>query len=142
MSTQAEERRPASSSPSRGGKGLEKKIGPLPVWGWGLLAGGAVIAFILYRRYAAAQEAAAKKKGGGGGTVVAGGIDYGPSIATLQSEIQDLQGRKSEKGEKEPKCPGDMYWDPDADDGKGKCVPEPKPKPKPPPRKREPKGDK
>ena len=65
----------------------------------------------------------------------------GPPTTTTHA---DSDGKKKKPGDP---CPGDMYWDPDANGGKGKCVKEPEPKKKPhepPPRRRrpEPRGDK
>ena len=132
MTAQAEERRPARQSPAGQGA-FDKKYGPLPGWGWALLAGGAALAYFLYRKYQAAQAAAQAQP-----TTVTGAVDYGPSIATIQSEIQQLQGQASKPGSKGPGCPGDMYWDADANGGKGKCVPEPGPKAKPKPKRKAP----
>ena len=89
MSEQAPER-PAGG----GGFSLTKRYGPLPAWAWGLLGGAGLYAgyrFWKVRQGAGAATAATTAAGDGQGT----GIDYAPQIATIQSEVQQLQGEES-----------------------------------------------
>jgi hypothetical protein len=82
------------SSPA-GGTGFSKKFGPLPAWAWVLLAAAGGVAYIWWKNHqnasaASAADTAATAADTGDGT----GDDAG-SIATLQSEIQQLQGAAS-----------------------------------------------
>lgn len=98
MSEAAPERRtPPPSSPARSSSGndfFSKKYGPLPGWGWAVLAGGVAVAYLLYRKYKAAQDAAAQQSNQ---SYTASGIDYGPQLATIQEEIQNLQAGDHDK---------------------------------------------
>ncbi len=81
----------APERPQRG-NAFTKKYGPLPGWGWAGLAALAAVGVWWYRNrqsQQAAQAAQANTAASGPGT------DYGPQIATLQSEIQQLQGAGS-----------------------------------------------
>ena len=134
MSQAATERPSSSSRPAQSEGGFDRKIGGLPAWGWVLIAAGAGVAFILYRKYTAAQAAAAQSNQ----TFTPSGIDYGPQLATIQSEIQDLQGTLSKKkdSDKDEDADKDKDGKGHDDDGDG-----PKRKPpakRPPPRKRKP----
>lgn len=88
-----------------GGFSLTKRYGPLPAWAWGLLGGVAV-----YAGYRFWQN---RKAAGSAGTAATTadtstqGIDYGPELATIQAEIQQLQGAKSTPGPPGPQgAPG------------------------------------
>lgn len=94
--TEAPVRGAPSPSPS-GGSGLTRKIGPLPVWGWVAAAAAVGVGFIWWRNHQANAATAATSDTASG---VDTSTDDAASIATLQSEIQQLQGDEStdEKG--------------------------------------------
>lgn len=79
----------------RGGFSLTKRYGPLPAWAWGLLGGvGLYAGYRFYKsRQSSAAATTATTTAAGDGT----GIDYAPQIATLQSEIQQLQGSEAQE---------------------------------------------
>ena len=80
----------------QGGDGfsLTKRYGPLPAWAWGLLGGAGVYA--VYRFYQARKSAAGTTAATTGATGTdQTQIDYAPQIATLQAEIQQLQGQEA-----------------------------------------------
>lgn len=133
MSQPATERPPSSRPESaRSQGGFDRKIAGLPTWGWVLIAAGAGIAYILYRRYTAAQAAAAQSNQ----TYTPSGIDYGPQLATIQSEIQDLQGTLSKK--KDTDKDEDAEKDKDGNDHDEDNEKKKPPAKRPPPRKRKP----
>lgn len=80
----------SASPPSPGGQGFfARKYGPLPAWGWILLAAAGAGAYLWYRNYSGANAAtAAASTGTGTGT----GTDDADQLATIQTEIQDLEG--------------------------------------------------
>ena len=89
----------APERPARkGGNPLTRKIGPLPAWGW--VAGAAVIAggYMWWRnRQGAAAATSGSATTSTSATDTTGtGTDQAASIATLQSEIQALQGEMSQ----------------------------------------------
>lgn len=80
------------SPPSGGGFSLSKRYGPLPAWGWGLIGGVGIYA--LYRFYESRQSSSSAPTA----TASTYPTDFGPQIATLQAEIQQLQGGESTEG--------------------------------------------
>lgn len=141
MSEAAPERRTTPPPPrsSEGGDVFSKKYGPLPGWGWTLLAAGAGVAYILYRKYKSAQAAATTASAQ---TYTPSGIDYGPQLATIQEEIQNLQGAESKEKDGKDKD-ADKDKDGKPTDGKGddgKKPPARKPPARRPPPKKKP-GD-
>lgn len=136
MSETAPERRTPPSRPEPKGEGFfQKKYGPLPGWGWTLLAAGGAVAYFLWRRSQDAKAAAAAKQQASQQRFTASGVDIAPQLAVIQQEIQDLQGEKSkdkdrdkdkdkkddDKGGKDHNCPPGWFWDPDAKP-KPRCV--------------------
>jgi hypothetical protein len=74
-----------------GGFSLSKRYGPLPAWGWGLVGGvGLYAAYRFYESRQSSSTAASSSSTSSGEA-----IDYAPQIATLQAEIQQLQGTGS-----------------------------------------------
>jgi hypothetical protein len=90
--TQDTQRR-TEKAPAKGGSFFTKKYGPLPGWGWSLLAGGGALAYFWWK-HRSAQQAAATTTSTGSSTAYSG-TGYAGSIAALQSEIQQLQGELS-----------------------------------------------
>ena len=94
--SQAATEAPVRAAPAPGGgNAFTRKVGPLPVWAW--VAGGlaAGVGYIWWRNRQNANTAAdntATDVAAAGDT--SSGDDAG-SIATLQSEIQQLQGQAS-----------------------------------------------
>jgi|SRR5215472_732249 len=95
--SQAATEAPARAAPAPGGgNAFTRKVGPLPLWAW--VAGGlaAGVGYIWWRNRqnanAAAADNTATDVAAAGDT--SSGDDAG-SIATLQSEIQQLQGESS-----------------------------------------------
>lgn len=87
----------AKSAPKGGSSIFSKKYGPLPGWAWtGLVALGA-LGFVVWRSHgkkaATPTTAAATVSQFGQSTT-----GYGASIATLQGEVQQLQGALSHTG--------------------------------------------
>jgi hypothetical protein len=90
------------SAPAGGGGALTRKLGPLPVWGWLAIigvGGGALWYFIKSRESSSASSAGSNPAAVGGECADASGnsvpcdqVDYGGQIATLQAEIEALQG--------------------------------------------------
>lgn len=54
---------PRGKPAAKGGSGLSKRLGPLPVWGWAVA--GVVLLFVAYRLYEARQSSAANATAGG-----------------------------------------------------------------------------
>jgi len=87
-------RRPAA--PAAGGNVLTRKIGPLPTWAWLTLGLAGGVGYIWWRNRQNASATAADNTAtdtAAAGTESSG--DDAGSIATLQSEIQQLQGEES-----------------------------------------------
>lgn len=97
MSEAAPERPTRTAPPSSAGAGnaFTKKYGPLPGWGWAALAAVAAVGVWWYRSHsgASAAQAAASQD-----TTAATGDDIQGELATIQTEIQDLQGEESTEG--------------------------------------------
>jgi hypothetical protein len=84
-----------------GGTGLTARWGPLPVWAWMGLAivVGALGWFIWKSRQSGSSSSSTTSSTGNcidtsGNSVPCSQADYGGQIATLQAEIQDLQGQQ------------------------------------------------
>jgi cytoskeletal protein RodZ len=82
-------------APPPGGSPLTRKVGPLPAWGWIALAIAGGVGFIWWRNRQAASSAAADNTAADTATSEDSANDDAASIATLQSEIQQLQGEAS-----------------------------------------------
>jgi hypothetical protein len=80
-------------APSGGGFSLSKKYGPLPAWGWGLLGGAGIYA--VWRFYKSRSSSSATTATSADTSQQ---VDFAPQIATLQAEIQQLQGGESTEG--------------------------------------------
>lgn len=94
----ARERRPAAAG---GGKDLfTRKYGPLPGWGWAVVAGGAALIYFYWRSRQKAQAATASTTGSAAsyGVTSTTGYDTAASQAALQAEIEQLQGALSRTG--------------------------------------------
>ena len=98
----AEEAPPKGKEPAGKGKGLGKKIGPLPAWGWGVIVVGGILGIMLVRKWMADQAGASASGasitgggvGSGGGTLGGGSpLPTGPDVTSqlqdLASQIQD-----------------------------------------------------
>ena len=82
--------RTSQARKSGGGDGFfTKKYGPLPGWGWSLIAGGAALAYLWWR---SREKAAASSAAVTAVTASSSGTGYAGSIAALQQEIDALQG--------------------------------------------------
>ena len=86
-----------------GGSGLSRKFGPLPAWGWLLLAAAGGVGYIWYRNHQAASAASTATDTTGTDT---SSTDDAASISTLQSEIQQLQGDESSETSSTPASSG------------------------------------
>lgn len=122
---------PARQPGAGGGNVLTRKVGPLPTWAWLAIigVGGAAVWYLWQRRQnsaAAASSGAADTSSGGdcqdasGNTVPCNQSDEGGQIATLQTEIQDLEQELSKlqsnpppPGSTGPNPPGPIYVPPD-----------------------------
>lgn len=82
-----------SAPPPQRGNALTRKYGPLPGWGWAGLAAVAAVGVWWWRNRQASQTGTA--------TNTVTGVDYSGELATIQSEIQNLQGGKSTGGSTE-----------------------------------------
>lgn len=80
-----------------------RKAGPLPVWGWALVAGGGVAAYLWWKGHSGEGEAPGTSSdvgaGGGGG----GGGPFAPDTPTIEAPASDVQipetgGPKPPKG--------------------------------------------
>ena len=103
------EQREARLNPDAGGAGgastatgLSAKWGPLPVWAWiGVIAVGAGLVWFLFKKSSSSTSASTASSSSetcmdsAGQQVPCSQIDYGGEIATLQTEIMDLQGASS-----------------------------------------------
>jgi hypothetical protein len=97
------EAREGGLAPAGGtGSGLTAKLGPLPAWAWlGIIAVGGAIVWFVYkgRQSSAAATPNASTTGNcidnSGNSVPCNQVDYGGEIATLQTEIMDLQGESA-----------------------------------------------
>jgi cytoskeletal protein RodZ len=99
MSQMAPEPAPAPS-----GNVLTRKVGPLPTWAWLAISIAGGVGFIWWRNHKAASSAAADSGDGASAEAAEGeaATDDAASVATLQSEIQQLQGDASKPTTSEP----------------------------------------
>lgn len=97
MSEAAPERTTRPDRTRAGGNFFTKKYGPLPGWGWIALgaAGGGV--FIWWRKRQAANTAASTAAAATPADTTGSTDLTGQSAATIQSEVQQLQGASSEQ---------------------------------------------
>jgi cytoskeletal protein RodZ len=84
----------APGKPPSGGTGFSRKFGPLPAWAWVLLAAAGGVGYIWWKNKQNASAASAASEPDTAEADSSGGDDAA-SIATLQSEIQQLQGAAS-----------------------------------------------
>jgi hypothetical protein len=119
MSEAAPESTGPTAVPARetGGQNvLMRKVGPLPTWAWlGIIGiGGAAVWYFYKSRQASAAAAQTGTTTAGsagnctdtnGDTVPCDQVDYGGQIATLQTEIQNLQGEAATPGPAGPAGP-------------------------------------
>lgn len=92
----AEEAPPKGKEPAGKGKGLGKKIGPLPAWGWGVIVVGGILGIMLVRKWMADQAGS----GASGASITGGGVGSGggtlgggsplPTGPDVTSQLQDL----------------------------------------------------
>jgi hypothetical protein len=101
--------KPAPSKGKGVGGVFQKKIGPLPAWGWGIIAVGAIV---LYMRYRAAKAAASPSAATATGqplsnpaiapTISPGQAGYAGSasdpLTALASQLAEFQGIQSQLG--------------------------------------------
>ena len=87
---------PVPERPARGNP-LTRRVGPLPAWGWVAAAAGVAGVYLWWRNRQANAAAAAPSAAGTptGAQGTSGATDQAASIATLQDEIQQLQGEQS-----------------------------------------------
>ena len=146
MSEAAPERSRPQAVPARetpgGGNVLTRKVGPLPTWAWlGIIGiGGAAVWYFYKSRQAsaAASSGTATQTGNctdtNGNSVPCDQVDYGGQIATLQTEIQDLQGGEAGEGTTTGTGTGTvMTFPPRPPDQPGSPAPSPSPSPSPKP---------
>ena len=97
----------AEEAPPKGkgsaGKGLKKKIGPLPAWGWGVIVVGGILGIMLVRKWMADQAGAsasgANITGGGvgsGGGALGGAMPTGPDITAQLQSLADQVTQSSQ----------------------------------------------
>ena len=105
MSQPATERpaSPPSAPPAGGSNVFQRKFGPLPGWGWMALAGVAAAGYLWYRNR---QGASAADAGAASDTSGAVGDDVQGQLATIQTELQNLQGEESTEGSTTPASSG------------------------------------
>ncbi len=79
-----------------GGGGLDqvfsRKYGPLPGWGWAGIAAGSGYLYYKHKQAVAASAASTTSA-----ATTYSGYDYGPQIATIQSEVQGLQSGEAQE---------------------------------------------
>lgn len=77
-------------APKGGGGIFARKYGPLPGWGWALLAGGGALAFFWWRQRENKSTAATTAATAVSGT---GATGWANAASALQQEIDSLQGQ-------------------------------------------------
>jgi len=94
----------ASRPPSGGASGniFQRKFGPLPGWGWAALAAVAAGGYLWYRNRQGASAAQAAASTDQSAAAQAVGDDVQGELATVQTELQNLQGSESQEGETTP----------------------------------------
>jgi hypothetical protein len=97
MSSAPAEMPTRGTPPSPGaGSGFQKKYGPLPAWGWILLAAAGAGAYLWWRNRSGAT--AASQGASSSDNEADAGEDVQGQLATIQTEIQDLEGEDSTGG--------------------------------------------
>jgi hypothetical protein len=81
--------RSAAPKGKQNGSIFARKYGPLPGWGWALLAGGGAIAIFWWRKREASKNAGASTAY----TAAATGTGWANAANSLQDEISALQGQ-------------------------------------------------
>ena len=103
MSEAATERPTRAGSPPAAGASniFQRKIGPLPGWGWMALAAVGAVGYLYWRNRqgASAAQAAASTPVDNSGAVT---DDVTGQLSTIQTEIQGLQGVESTEGSTTP----------------------------------------
>lgn len=80
---------PKATPKGKAGGGLNRKLGPLPVWGWGLVGVGGLLVY----RYIQGKQAAAGAQGSGGSGSGGGGGSILPATApTIISKLTGSSG--------------------------------------------------
>jgi hypothetical protein len=85
--------------PSAGGGGISKRLGPLPLWGWGLVAAG-MLGFFWWQRSHGSSSSSSSSVGAQAGTdpnLGVGQVDPLTADALMQS-MQDLATRLAGQG--------------------------------------------
>lgn len=88
----AQAQREAAPRGRAGDSLFSRKYGPLPGWGWALLAGGGALAYFWWRRRSLQQNTST------GTSVTTGSGSVTDQLAALQDEIDALQGELATSG--------------------------------------------
>ncbi len=103
---------------------LVRKVGPLQVWMWAAIAVGGY--YLWTHRSGATSPATTPAPGTDTtGTGTGGGSVTQNITEKITGPLTTTSLHQTGRGKPRNPCPGDMYWDPDANGGRGKCVPEP-----------------
>lgn len=106
MSEPATEATPTRARPPSGagasGNIFQRKIGPLPGWGWAALAAVAAGGYLWWRNRKGADAAQAAASTDASAADQAVGDDVQGQLSTVQTELQDLQGEESTEGDTTP----------------------------------------
>lgn len=81
---------------------FQRKIGPLPGWGWMTLAAVAAGGYLWWRNRQGANAAQAAASTDASAADQAVGDDVQGQLSTVQTELQDLQGAESAEGSTTP----------------------------------------
>lgn len=106
-------RGPSDVDSGRSGGGLTSKVGPLPVWGWVALAAAGGIAVLLWlqsRKKAAAPGDTSTAATGSVSPSTADVANLQDQLATVVSQIRDLQGGNSQPAPGTPTDSGTYYF--------------------------------
>ena len=82
--------------PPSGGIGLQKRIGPLPAWGWIAIAAAAGIVGVVYLQYRRKASSASTSDTSGSTTDSSSSSDDLGNDEAILSQIRDLQGSVSQ----------------------------------------------
>lgn len=94
--------RPPAPAPAPGGQGegltgtLFRKMGPLPVWAWGVIAAGAYWAYTKYKGTSSASSVSASGTSGGPAATAPAGVDpqtgesYAEEYGAAQLQVDEL----------------------------------------------------
>lgn len=84
---------PDKAPNSASGKGLQRRLGPLPIWGWAAAGAGAYGVWYLYSRHQANLAATGQTSGGTSPYATAGGLPIDPNTGqTYASELAAATG--------------------------------------------------